>query len=317
MRLAITGVSGYLGKKAVERLAEEPDVDEITGLDVVAPGFSSPGLRFRRMDIRAPDLAGFLKSAGIDAVLHLAWIFNPIHDYRLMYDINVNGTVNLLEACRRAGVRHIVMAGSTTCYGAHADNPEWLEEDHPLRGNPDFPYARHKVIVENLCDRFVKENPGIAVTRLRACIVLGKSADNFVRSLIFMRGPRHALVRGHNPPLQFLHEDDLTAVMALVLLQRPEGVYNVVPDDSLPVRTIGELAGNPFIEYPYFLLRPFMATLWSLRLLPVPASYLPYAMYRWTASNAKIKRELGWQPAYSTRSALTAMPIPSPLTGEG
>lgn len=308
MKLAITGVSGYLGKTALERLEGEPAITDIIGLDVTAPRFSSPKLRFTRMDIRSPGIAGFLKNAEVDSVLHLAWVFNPMHDRRHMYDVNVNGTLNLMKACRQAGVRHIVIMGSTTCYGAHADNPEWLEEDHPLRGNPDFPYARHKVIVEKFCDDFVREHLDIVVTRLRTCIVLGKNVDNFISRLIFIRGFRHALVRGHNPPIQFLHEDDLARLLALVLLKRPHGPYNVVPDDSLPVRRIAEIARNPFSEYRYWAIRPLMASLWSLRLLPAPATYLPFVMYRWTASNARIKRELGWQPAYSTECAVTSVP---------
>ncbi|MBI4334256.1 MAG: NAD-dependent epimerase/dehydratase family protein [Chloroflexi bacterium] len=308
MKLAITGVSGYLGKKAVEALEREPAVSDIIGLDIADPGFDSSKFRFNRLDIRSPDLAGFLKNARPDSVLHLAWIFNPSHDYLMMYDVNVNGTLNLMTACRQAGVRHIVLVGSTTCYGAHPDNPEWIEEDHPLRGNPDFPYAHHKVIVEKFCDQFEKNHPEIAVTRLRACIVLGKNVDNFIRTLILVRGFRHALAKGHNPAIQFLHEDDLARVLAPVLVKQPRGAYNVTPDDTLPVRQIAEIARNRFFEYPPWFIRPLMASLWFLRLLPVPASYLPFVMYRWTAGNSRIKRELGWQPAHSTRSALTSVP---------
>ncbi|HKZ50860.1 MAG TPA: NAD-dependent epimerase/dehydratase family protein [Dehalococcoidia bacterium] len=308
MNLAITGVSGYFGKKTVLALEEEPAVARILGLDVASPGFSSAKLSFIPMDIRSPDMAQALREAEIDSVLHLAWIFDPIHSYRRMYDVNVNGTLNLLTACKQAGVKHIVFLGSTTCYGAHADNPEWLQEDRPLRGNWGFPYARHKVLAERLCDDFEKANPHIALTRLRTCIVLGRNTDNFIKALILMRGPRHALVRGHNPDIQFLHEDDLATLLRLVLRERPRGIYNAAPDDAMPIRQVADIAHNPVFEYPHWLVRPMFALLWYLRLVPVPASYLPFIMHRWTASNARIKRELGWRPLYSTREALASLP---------
>lgn len=308
MKLAITGVSGYLGRKAVISLERESAVARIVGLDVSAPGFFSPKLQFVPMDVRSPDMALLLKEAEIESVLHMAWIFNPIHNYRTMYDVNVNGSLNLMRACREASVKHIVILGSTTCYGAHADNPEWLTETSPLRANPDFPYAHHKVIVEKLCDDFERVNPDIVVTRLRGCIVLGNNVDNFIRSLIQMRGFRHAKVRGYNPAIQLLHEDDLANVVRLVLLSRPRGVYNVVPDDALSMHRIGEIAHNPFTEYPYWVIWPLATFLWSLRLAPAPASYLPFIMYPWAASNERIKRELGWQPSCSSQEALASVP---------
>ena len=259
------------------------------------------------MDVRSTDLAGLLENAELDAMLHLAWIFNPSHHSRHMYDVNVNGTQNVLAACRQAGIKHIVSPGSTTAYGAHADNPEWLEEDRPLRGNPDFPYSHHKVLVERFFDEVEEHNPQTVLTRLRACIVLGGGVDNFVRTILLMRGLRHASVRGHGPPIQFLHEDDLASLLLQVLVERPRGIYNVTPDDSVTIAQVAAITGNPVIDYPYWLLRPLTALLWSLRLLPVPSSYLPFLKYRWTASNARIKTELGWRPRYSSREALAAV----------
>lgn len=307
MKLAVTGVSGYFGQIAVSSLEAENAVSQILGLDVAPPIFSSGKLRFVRMDVRNPNLAGYLKDAEIDSLLHLAWIFNPTHNRRFMYDVNVNGTMNVMKACRAAGVKHIVLTGSTTCYGAHGDNTEWLNENAPLRGNPDFPYTHHKVLVETLCDEFEKAYPDILVTRLRVCIALGKRVDNFIKTLILMRGFRHPRVRGHNPAIQFLHEDDLGSLLRQVVLERPAGVYNVTPDDAMPMSQIAEVCHNPFFEYPYWAIRPMAEILWSFRLLPVPASYLPFIMYPWTANSAKIKRRLDWYPRYTTREALACV----------
>lgn len=308
MRVAITGSSGYLGRKVISVLEGEPAVSQVLGIDLVPPALSSPKLTFARMDVRGPTMAGSLRRAGIDCLVHLAWIFNPSHNHQLMFDVDVNGTRNVMATCLQAGIKHFVMVGSTTCYGAYPDNPPLLTEDAPLRGNPSFPYAHHKVLVERLCDKFERDNSQVCLTRLRTCIVLGRNVDNFVRALVLIRGLRHIQVKGHNPSLQFLHEDDFATLLRLVLLRRPRGIFNVAPDDAISVQEIAEMSHNPIYKYPYWLVRALAGLLWSLRLLPTPASYLPFIAYPWTASNAKVKAELGWQPVHSSREALASVP---------
>ena len=227
MRLAITGSSGYLGRLMVSSLEDESQVTQILGLDLVDTPYCSAKFKYLRMDTSSPQVAQVIKDHGIDTVLHMAWIFNPVHSSTTTYDVDVNGSKNVLESCREAGVEHIVIPGGTTVYGAHPDNPDWLTEKSPIRGNKDFPYSRHKALVEEFCDGFEKDNPQIAMTRLRACIVLGKNVDNFMKTLILMRGLKHAIVRNSYPQMQFLHEDDTVSLLKLAILQRPRGVYNV------------------------------------------------------------------------------------------
>ena len=307
MRLAITGSSGSLGRLIISSLEEESKVDQILGLDLVGTPYRSTKFEHLRMDTRAPQVAQVLKDHRIDTVLHMAWIFNPIHNSSTTYDVDVNGSKNVLKSCRKAAVEHIVIPGSTTAYGAHPDNPDWLTEQSPLRGNRDFTYSWHKVLVEEFCDGFETHNPQISVTRLRACIALGKNVNNFIKTLMLMRGLKHAIVRNSYPHMQFLHEDDIVSLLKLAVLQRPRGVYNVAPDDTVALNDIPQILENPVVEYPYMLLRPLTGLLWSLRQVPVPASYLSFIRYRWTASNHKLKRELGWSPRYSSREALETL----------
>ena len=307
MRLAITGSSGYLGRLMLSSLDEESQVAQILGLDIVDTLYRSTKFKHLKMDTRSPQVAQVLKDHRIDAVLHMAWIFDPIHNSRTAYDVDVNGSKNVLESCRDAGVEHIVILGSTTAYGAHPDNPDWIIEESPIRGNRDFPYSWHKVLVEEFCDGFEKDNPQISLTRLRACIVLGKNVDNFIKTLILMRGLKHAIIGNSYPQMQFLHEDDIVSLLKLAVLRRPRGAYNVAPDDTVALNEIPQIMENPVVEYPYWLLRPLTGLLWSLRQVPIPASYLSFIRYRWTASNDKIKRELCWSPKYSSREALEAL----------
>jgi UDP-glucose 4-epimerase len=62
----------------------------------------------------------------------------------------VGGTRNVLDACVAHGVKHLIVSSSGAAYGYHADNPAWLTETHPLRGNPAFAYSDHKRQVEEM-----------------------------------------------------------------------------------------------------------------------------------------------------------------------
>lgn len=288
-------------------LENDESVSEVIGIDLKEPAYTSAKLRYLSLDVRSPLIADYLRNYEVDTVLHLAWVFNPNHDARRTYDINVNGTKAVMSACKETAVKRLIIPGSTTAYGAHPDNPEWLREDSPIRGNRGFPYSYHKALVEGLCDEFERQITGVNLTRLRVCIVLGKYVDNFVRDSILLRGLRHAAVRGYSPHIQFLHEEDMSSAIRLALLSQAYGIYNIVPNDTLTIHQVAEIAGNPLREYPYCVLHPLVSFLWSIRQLPVPPSYLPFIQHRWTASNSLIDTELGWKPKRSTYDALISM----------
>ena len=61
-----------------------------------------------------------------------------------MYDIDVNGTQAVLQAAADAGVKQVIQTSSATAYGAFPDNPKPIAEDWPVRGAPDFSYAKRQ-----------------------------------------------------------------------------------------------------------------------------------------------------------------------------
>ena len=93
----ITGVSGYIGGKTAMALAQRNDVHSIIGIDILAPNNSHKKLTFIKKDVRDP-LSDLIKSHKIDSVIHTAYILPPIHNKKLMEDINISGTENVLGA---------------------------------------------------------------------------------------------------------------------------------------------------------------------------------------------------------------------------
>ena len=76
-----------------------------------------------------------------------------------MYHIDVGGTQNVLEAAEGAGVQQVLVTSSATAYGAFPDNPVPMTEEHPVRGVPDFEYARDKAESDRLCQLWALRTP--------------------------------------------------------------------------------------------------------------------------------------------------------------
>src|SRR6478672_4912763 len=180
--VAVTGIAGFLGQRLLLGLEAEADVARIVGLDVREPPRRSPHLELHRVDIAGHDLKPLLE--GVDVVVHLAAVVDPIADEPLMTRVNVEGTRRVLDAAAAVGVRKIVRLSTTAVYGAWATNPLPLTEDAPLRPNPGFSPAVHAAEVERLLAEWQHEHPAVTITTLRAAPVLGAGANHLWARLL-------------------------------------------------------------------------------------------------------------------------------------
>ena len=81
-------------------------------------------------------------------LVHLALFFNPIQNAAYAHEVEVVGTHQLLSAAEAADVSALLTLSSTTLYGAHPDNPNFLRENHPLRPPAASRYLTDKLEVE-------------------------------------------------------------------------------------------------------------------------------------------------------------------------
>jgi UDP-glucose 4-epimerase len=153
MNVVVTGASGFIGSHMVERLLR--DGHDVVALDVYSAGMEQHVLnrgltkRFRlyETDISRRENLRDEYFAGADWVFHLAGKSNivPSIEHPAEYhDVNVTGTVNVLEASRRAGIKKFVYAASSSCYGIPDTYP--TPETSPIR--PEYPYALTKYLGE-------------------------------------------------------------------------------------------------------------------------------------------------------------------------
>jgi UDP-glucose 4-epimerase len=147
MRILVTGGAGFIGAHLANRLHREGHyVRVLDNLSSGDPSTLADGISFTRGDVRdIPKLWSLLQ--GVDAVYHLAALVSvpaSVLYPREYNDVNVGGTVALLEACRDVGVKRVILAGSATVYGDQKIQP--VSED--LAPNPAVPYAVSKLAAE-------------------------------------------------------------------------------------------------------------------------------------------------------------------------
>src|SRR3954469_21806256 len=265
MRYLITGGSGYIGSRLVERLSGLPETERILICDVRPPRVFRPRVSFVQLDVRdAGAVRAAIESERPDAVIHLAFILNPMHDEAAMYEIDVGGTHNVLEACSASGVGQVLVTSSSTAYGAFPDNPVPLTEEHPVRGVPDFEYARDKAESDRLCQLWALRHPDRAMTIVRPCIVFGPSVDNYLVRL-WTKQPFQADFGLPDPGIQFVHEDDVVAALVSLLEARSSGAFNVAPDELMPSVECATLIGLPRRRLPLKVAWRLASVMWRLR----------------------------------------------------
>ena len=302
-RIAVTGACGYLAGRIIRRLQVIAGVDYILATDIRLPGeeFSSKKVEFRKLDVSEP-FPDLLREHRIESVIHLAYVMNPGHDRRAAWQVNVQGTANLLDACSNSGVQHISYLSSTSVYGAHPDNPEFLTEDSPVRPIKGFQYSEDKAEVETLLSAYATSHPEVAVTVLRVCPVLGPHADNFIAAAFSK--PFLVAVRGYDPPMQFIHEDDLVDNFLDCLKKRPRGTFNLAGEGTIRWSEMARIFGRRLLNLPAPVLYGLTGIGWALRLQhDSPPCGIDFIRHRWTASTQKARRELGLTFRISSREA--------------
>ncbi len=306
--VVVTGCSGYIGSRLQRFLEEEDKVSRVIGIDVRPPSAMTPKLDFHRMDVRDPSMHALFKENNVDKVVHLAFIVNPLHDEALMHDIDVGGARNVLAAAVACGASQLVIASSTTAFGAFADNPDWLREDGEIRLQRNYAYAADKYEVETMVREFVSGYPEMKVAVVRPCIVYGSNVDNYLSRFI-LRLPFVPGVKGSRPDMQFVHEDDVAEVFMRVLEKGESGCFHAVGEGTVPLEKIAEHAGKRIVNLPPRLLYAAVDLLWKLHapLVEGPSGMLDFVRYRWTASDDITRERLGIVSMRSSEEVLRLM----------
>ena len=310
MKVVVVGATGNVGTSVVEALAADPAVTEIVGVARRAPSSWNPvKTRFEAADARSPEVAQHLH--GADAVVLLVWAFQPTHQPLTTWDMNVLGSINVLQAAADAGVATVVYGSSLAAYspgpGQHVD------ESWPTHSMPTAAYGREKAYLERYLDAFELRHPEIRVVRLRPCFIFKRSSASEQRRIFAGPLVPRALLRpGRLPVLplpaglrfQAMHGDDAGQAYRLALLSDARGAYNVATDPVIDAAELGKLLEARALRVPKQAFSAAMAGAWRLRLIPADESLLKMFLSLPTLDSSRIRAELGWQPRYSGADAL-------------
>jgi nucleoside-diphosphate-sugar epimerase len=246
----VTGGGGFIGSHIVENLVRQRNTvvkvidDFSTGKRENVEAFKND-VEIIEADIAdTKNLAQFLK--GADYVIHQAAIPSvpkSILDPLKSHNANVNGTLNLLLACRDAGVKRVVYASSSSLYG---DSPT-LPKHEGMMPNPLSPYGAQKLFAEMYCQVFTKAY-GLETVSLRYFNVFGPRQDSTSHYSGVLALFIPAILQGRRPTIygDGLQSRDFTYVQNVVeanlLACKVPGVggqvFNVACGDRITVNSM-------------------------------------------------------------------------------
>jgi UDP-glucose 4-epimerase len=304
--VVVTGATGYIGRQVIEALARDRrGLVTIVANDVrdVAAAERLAGIEYVAADIRSPDLARIFKRHGVEVVVHLAAIVTPgrSSNRQLEYEVDVLGTENVLQACVGAQVRTLIYTSSGAVYGYHADNPTWIDEDAPLRGNPEFAYSDHKRLVEEMLARWRTQHPELRQLIFRPGTILGARARNQITDLF---EKRYVLgISGAESPFVIIWDQDVVGAILHGIHAGGTGIFNVAGDGALTLREMAAMLRKPYVAIPPGVVTAALWVLKVLRLTQYGPEQVNFLRYRPVLSNRRLKEAFGYQPRKTTREA--------------
>lgn len=304
MRVLVTGAAGFIGSNLAEALLRRGDI--VLGFDNFNDYYSPARKRanvaaladYDRFTMHDADLRDeaavheIVTRSRPDAVVHLAAMANvrySIERAPLYTDVNIRGTVNVLEAMRKAQVPHIVYASTSSVYGKTEQLP--FREDDPL-GKPLAPYPASKIAGE-LMGYTYHNLFGLSFTAVRFFSVYGERGRPdmmpFIITDSIVNGKSFKLFDAGDMYRDWTYVGDIVAGV-ISALERPLGYECINLGRGQPVKMadfvelVEELVGKPAV----------MAT------PPAPPSE-PKITY---ADISKAQRLLGYAPTVAVREGM-------------
>jgi nucleoside-diphosphate-sugar epimerase len=236
VRVAVTGASGVLGRGLVARLLSQ-------GHDVVGIARHRPESWPSVADFVAADIrhAAAVRRAvtGADVVAHCAWAKSPGAADRISHQVNIGGTLNVLEAMAETGTGRIVFASSAHVYGP-GEAARMTEHDAMTPASAD---GVHKACVEEMLAA-----SGADWVAIRSALLLGRSVNNWVQRLLAL--PAFPDIDGSaDRRVQVVHADDALRMFICAILATGigSGPVNLAAPGEPTFRQIAGVLGRPIV----------------------------------------------------------------------
>jgi UDP-glucose 4-epimerase len=302
----VTGVARWWGALLVQRLSEEPAVEEIVAIDTDEPRHDLGDADFLKLDIRHSLVGKLVRAVGVDTVVHTQVTVDAFaQDARRAHETNVIGSLNLLAGLAGGDtpVRRVVLKSSAHVYGARPDLPASIREDRPLAADSTHSFVRDVVETESNLEDFALRNPDVETISLRFANSL--NPDEPASLARYFDLPVVPTVLGFDPVLQLVHRDDCIEALVRATLGSRRGAFNIAGGNPLPLTALLDGAGK--VHMP--VLPPVVMPLVSSALARLGVATLSpqlFDLLRWgrTLDTSRAERMLGFRPARDTMEAL-------------
>jgi nucleoside-diphosphate-sugar epimerase len=297
MRVFVAGASGAIGRPLVRQLvAAGHEVTGMTRREERAEKIRAAGAEAVVCDVfEAEELREAVASARPEAVIHMLTAlperYAPKSDYLAPTNrIRVEGTRNLIAAARAAGASRIVAESIAFAYRPQGG---WIkDEEAPLFDDAPGRFGVAFGAIAEL-ERLVLEAEGIESVALRYGWLYGPGTyyDRGGQQADEVMKRRFPIVGKGTGTFSFVHVEDAAVATVAAVERGAPGIYNVVDDEPAPMRDWVPAFAEAIGAKP-----PRRVPVWLARLIAGSAAANSATQLR-GASNAKAKRELGWQPS--------------------
>ena len=302
MKVLITGSSGDLGSAFTRFLLKHKI--SVAGIDIVEGPESFPGENFRFYKCcitESQSVKAIIKEEQPSHVLHFACSFNRVRSRNREYEIDVQGSKNVLEAANEtSSVLQLIFSSSASAYGGNADNQLWLSEKDPLR--PGFyRYGLNKSLIEQLfTEAHIREDLNLIMVRI--CIIVGPSF-NKEHNIVSIIGDSPLLPRFcMKNKIQFIHEDDLSALLFLLMNDdTASGIFNLTNETYSEISELRN--GKKYIPVPVGFVRGVLWILWNLKVLNLEPAGINQSIYPIVLDSSRLTSRYGYKFKYTTSEA--------------
>ena len=300
MKVIVTGAAGPRGRQLVEALATAEH--RVVGTDTEPWNAPPRGTSFHQLDHRKRGFEELMRQEKPDAIVHLA-----VHaGFRLSaperHRLNLEGTTKIIRLAADHGIRKLVIASHASVYGALADSPYFMTEDHPPRVGRSAPEMQDLVTADLLGSSAMWHHPELEIVILRPVHALGPTSRGAMATVL--RRPWVPTVLGYDPMVQIIHELDVASAFMLALAPGLRGVFNVTGPGELPLSVlIDEVGGKnrPVPELAFSLLRG------RFGLPDIAAGAVDFIKHPCLIDGGRFREATGFTPQRSLRDTARSM----------
>lgn len=305
-RIVITGIASHWGAELARRLERDPRVEYLAGIDVREPDADLERTDFIEADVRSPLLSRLLPGTRADTVVHcgVLWYPEPKRPARVLHDVNVIGTLQLLAACERTEtLRRVVVRSSAAIYGCEGSAPlfftEEMAREMPLRTR----FQRDVSELEGYFENFSRRHPEVSACVLRYQPEIGSGLDTPV--VRYLDLPIVPTQLGFDPRLQLVHADDATGALEAAIWSSARGPVNVAPSGAVSLSRILRLCARPALPVPH----PVFAQLFGRLGARIGAGGLVgdwarLLRYGRGVANSRLIDDVGFTPRFDAEGAI-------------